>query len=169
MKRNPPWGLSARRSSCGDRYAAVTARHQTFSVLSVFRVNPLTMDALLTQSLRDETVRMLDAHANTASSIACVMQASPLIAAAMHMSAAAVARLTRANRALRITSAFEEGLAHVAAVPAAVPEATLRAHGAAGVRRVDHGASRTVGPRGRRGRGSADISRKCNDPLHCML
>jgi len=130
----------SRLRECGERYSAVTRRHGTFSVLSVFRVNPFSMDALLTQALRDETVALLDAHAGSASSIVCVMEASPLIAAAMHLSAAATARLTRANRALCFTGTFEGGLAHVVGVPFPVPEATLRDHMA----ELEHGASRTA-------------------------
>ena len=83
---------AVRLHECSERYAAVTRRHGTFSVLTVFRVNPFSMDALLTRALRDETVRVLDAHASTMTSIVCVMEASPLIAAAMHLSAAATSR-----------------------------------------------------------------------------
>ncbi len=119
---------AVRLHECSERYAAVTRRHGTFSVLTVFRVNPFSMDALLTRALRDETVRVLDAHASTMTSIVCVMEASPLIAAAMHLSAAATSRLTRASRALSFTGTFEAGLAQMAGVPAAVSEATLRAH-----------------------------------------
>jgi hypothetical protein len=98
--------------ACSDHYRLSTQAGQGhFSVLSVFRVNPYAVDAL-GAAAREQVRDMLAEHAAASDAIVCVMQGSPLIAAAMRLSAAATTLLT-GSRALRFVSTLDEGLAEV--------------------------------------------------------
>ena len=117
-----------RLRACGERYSAVTDRHGAFSVFTVFRVNPYGMNAVLSSSVRDETVRLLDTHAATIHSLICILEGSPLMAAAMRLSAAATARVAKNAKALSFWNTVKDGLPTLAEAPATIDEATLLAH-----------------------------------------
>jgi len=117
-----------RMRACGERYSSVTARHGAFSVFTVFRVNPYGMNAVLSSSVRDETVRVLDTHAETIHSLICILEGSPLMAATMRLSAAATARVVKNAKALSFWNTIAGGLPTLAKAPATIDEATLMGH-----------------------------------------
>ncbi len=131
---------AARVRACSDRYALATGRDGSFAVFSVFRVNPYSADVVGSE-VRSAVGVILDTHAKNARSIVCVLQGSPLVAAAMRMSAAATTLIT-GNKALRFVSTFDEGLAAMALDPHVPPPDRLVQH----MREIERAAASTAPP-----------------------